>query len=83
MKYILIEVVEREISVPEVFSSHKEAHNQMCYYLSDVLGVPVDTIIEGYLKHADYNDETCVMENVAWTQRHGTNFDWRIFPFSE
>lgn len=79
MKYLLVEVMERDISAPIFFDTHEEAHSEMCQRVADVLGVDKAEIVESYLSGEDYNDQTCVIENAAWTERFGNNFDWKIF----
>lgn len=68
MKYMLICVAERDIEEPEFFDTLEEAHTAMCEQLADVYGVPVEDIKESY-----------VNESSAWGERHGNNFDWKIF----
>lgn len=68
-KYILIEVIERDISQPEFFDTHDEAHDKMCLYMAAVLDETVDEIKKSGL----------VESNSAWCERHGDNFDWKIF----
>ena len=36
MKYMLIEVMEREISEPEYFDTHDAAHDEMCRRVAEV-----------------------------------------------
>lgn len=79
MKYVLICVSERDICEPEFFDSMEEAHAEMCQQLADVYGVPVEEINESYLSGEEYDGQTCVNEDSAWGERHGNNFDWKIF----
>lgn len=83
MKYMLVGVFEREICVPKIFDTHDEALDRMCEEVSDVWTVPVEEIKESYLQGAEYNDSTCVIENAAWTERFGRNFDWKIFTIND
>ena len=83
MKYLLVEVMERDISAPIFFDTHEEAHSEMCQCVADVLGVSKEEIVESYLSGDDYDDQTCVLENTAWTERHGNNFDWKIFKLND
>lgn len=83
MKYILIEVQEREINTPDVFGSHEEAHDEMCARVAEALDVPVADIKESYLSGEEYNENTVVTTSSAWTERHGNNYDWKIFKCEE
>ena len=49
MKYMLIEVIERDISVPEFFDTWEDAHSAMCEKVAEVKGVQVEEIKESYL----------------------------------
>lgn len=79
MKYMLICVAERDIEEPEFFDTLEEAHTAMYEQLADVYGVPVEDIKESYLSGEEYDSQTCVNESSAWGERHGNNFDWKIF----
>lgn len=83
MKYMLIEVCERDIGTPELFDSHDDAHGEMCQRVAEVLGVNTSEIMESYLSGEEYNEHTCVTESTAWTERYGNNFDWKIFKYEE
>lgn len=83
MKYMLIEAIERDISVPEFFDAWEDAHNAMCEKVAEVKGVQVEEIKESYLAGEEYEEDTCVLENSAWAERHGNNFDWKIFSVEE
>lgn len=63
MKYMLIEVMEREISEPEYFDTHDAAHDEMCRRVAEVYD----------------NENAVVLEDIAWAERYGKNFDWKIF----
>ena len=39
MKYMLIEVMEREISEPEYFDTHDAAHDEMCRRVAEVYDI--------------------------------------------
>ena len=67
MKYMLIEVMEREISEPEYFDTHDAAHDEMCRRVAEVYDISPDEVKESYL------------EDIAWAERYGKNFDWKIF----
>lgn len=79
MKYLLVEVIERDISTPEFFDTHKEAYDRMCEYVAQVLDVSVEHLKDNLNECGDFNWETNVNKNYAYTQRYGTNFDWKIF----
>ena len=83
MKYVLIEVMERDIFTPSFFDTHEDAHSEMCQRIADVLCVEKADIVESYLAGKDYDDHTCIIENAAWTEHYGNNFDWKIFKQSE
>lgn len=82
-KYLLVEVMEREISTPELFHTFDDAHNKMCEYVAAVLDVAPEEIKESYLEGEEYDENTCVTEFTAWTEHHGNNFDWKIFTLNE
>ena len=79
MEYLLIECRELEISAPAAFGTHKEAHDEMCKWVAAVLGVGIEGVIESYLAGVEYASDTCICRDSAWTERHGHNFDWKIF----
>ena len=79
MKYLLIEVVERDISAPEFFDTYTEAYDRMCEYVAQVCDVSVDDLRYGLSELGDFDDNVCVRKNCAWATRYGTNFDWKIF----
>lgn len=79
MKYLLVEVCERDISLPEVFATHEEAHNEMCKAVANIFDEDVAVVKESYLSGEEFDGQTCITEDQAWTERHGNNFDWKIF----
>ena len=79
MEYLLIECREREISTPAVFGSREEARGEMCKRVASVLDVPIEDVMESYLSGVEFDSNTCVCEDSAWTERHGQNFNWKIF----
>lgn len=83
MKYLLIEVAERDISVPEFFESHEEAHDTMCSHVAAICDVSQEEIKESYYNGEEFDDRTCVTEDTAWTERCGNNFDWKIFKVND
>lgn len=83
MKYLLIGVVERDINTPEIFETHDEAHDRMCEYVAEVLEVSKEDVKESHLMGECFNKSTCVVDDAAWTERHGNNFDWKIFTIND
>lgn len=81
-KYVLIEVLEREISVPEFFDSKEEAHTKMCEYVAEAMDLTVAEVVESYLAGVELCDNACVLEDMAYCDRHGNNYDWKIFTVS-
>lgn len=79
MKYLLVEVIERDISTPEFFDTHKDAYDKMCEYVAEVLYIHVDYLKYNLNNFGEFDDMTCVRKNEAWTERNGINFDWKIF----
>ena len=79
LEYLLIECVDWEVGVPVAFSTHEEAHAEMCKRVATVLGVGVEGVTESYLDGIEYSSGTCVCRDSAWTERHGQNVNWKIF----
>lgn len=77
--YMLIEVMEREISEPEYFDTHDAAHDEMCRRVAEVYDISPDEVKESYLEGEDLNENAVVLEDIAWAERYGKNFDWKIF----
>lgn len=44
MRYLLVEVIERNISIPGHFDTYEEAYAKMCEYFSEARGVAIDEI---------------------------------------
>ena len=38
-----------------------------------------DEVKESYLEGEDLNDNAVVLDDIAWAERYGKNFDWKIF----
>lgn len=76
--YVLIEVIDRDISSPSYFHTHKAAHDEMCERLSQVMGCPLESIIEAYVGDGEYDNETHIGEDIAYTSNGGI-YDWAIF----
>lgn len=83
MKYMLIEVKEREISEPEYFDTHDAAHDEMCRRVAEVYDISPDEVKESYLEGEDLNDNAVVLDDIAWAERYGKNFDWKIFAVEQ
>lgn len=65
MKYMLIEVMEREISEPEYFDTHDAAHDEMCRRVAEVYDISPDEVKESYLEGEDLNDNAVVLDDIA------------------
>ena len=83
-KYILIEVMEREISMPEFFDTHEEAYASMMSKFKEAMDFddediaiaePMEAIDGGFR----FDDDCCFNKWRAFGERFGQNFDWRIF----
>lgn len=70
MKYMLIEVMEREISEPEYFDTHDAAHDEMCRRVAEVYDISPDEVKESYLEGEDLNENAVVLEDIAWAERY-------------
>lgn len=64
-KFVLIEVIEREISIPHFFDTHEEAYQQMKEFYNEAGG--------------EYAEEGEIWKDFAWLNSHHNNFDWKIF----
>lgn len=85
MKYVLIEVKERDISKPEFFDTEAEVVDVMQNRMAKVLGVSKKSI-KRLLKKGSYMDaegDVGISLDSAWCERYGNNFDWRIFKIEE
>lgn len=77
-KYILVEVIEREISEPTYHPTLESAQAEMHKYARNVLGLEDDTSFEDLL--AEIQDYEGDMDDMSgYCTRHGQNFDWKIF----
>lgn len=81
MKYILIEVMEREIATPQFFNTYEEAFEQMCRFMAQALGISYEEFNSA--KEEFDNCDTGLTKFSAWTERHGNNFDWAIFEIRD
>ena len=77
--YLLIEVIEREISVPEEYETFELAQEAMFQKVAEAIGEEVETIREAYLSGGDIERGAVVLENMAYCESHGQNYDWMIF----
>lgn len=82
-KYMLIECVERDFSVPEFYDTYEQAHDAMCNRVADVICVDVEEIKASYAENEDYREGVGVTDTMAWAERFGNNYDWKIFNLSE
>ena len=80
MKYVLIEAIEREISTPSYYDSHENAHREMCLRFAEVMDDTIEAVTESYLEGEEYDDNAVILYDSAYCERHGNNFDWKIFP---
>lgn len=81
MKYVLIEVVEREISTPQFFETYEDAYEQMCRFMAQALGYSYEEFVS---EKEDFdNIDTCLNKFDAWTERYGNNYDWKIFEIKD
>ena len=78
-KYLLIEVIERGISVPEEYETFELAQEAMFQKVAEAIGEEVETIREAYLSGGDIERGAVVLENMAYCESHGQNYDWMIF----
>ena len=78
-KCLLIEVIEREISVPEEYETFEQAQESMFHKVAEAIGEEEETIREAYLSGGDIEHGAVVLENMAYCESHGQNYDWMIF----
>lgn len=78
-EFVLVEVVERDISAPVFFDSFDLAHDEMCERISEVCETSKNEIECAYQDGGDFDDDTYISDFKAWTEKHGNNFDWKIF----
>lgn len=85
--YVLIEVVEQDISDPVFFATHEDAHAGMCEHIAKALGISSEEVQRTYAEAKNFEDvfncEGSVGANSARiNDLHGQNHDWKIFPVS-
>ena len=72
MNFVLVEVIEREISAPSFFDTYQEAYDEMVSRVRQVFGDDIAFCAE--------DDGTAVVQKMsAYGEKHGQNFDWQIF----
>lgn len=80
--YILIEVCDREISEPKLFSNYEDAFEEMIKKFSNCIGVPKEDVsIEVETSGLYEREGRCsISRNCAWANGIShSNFDWEIF----
>lgn len=79
MKFVLVEVIERDISTPEFFNTKEEAYTCMADRIAEVLGENGEEVKEKILNNELMED--CYFNNdMAYiSDYHGNNYDWKIF----
>ena len=77
--YLLIEVIEREVSVPEQYATFEQAQEAMFQKAAEATGVEVETVREAYFSGEEMECGAVILESSAYCERHGQNFDWMIF----
>lgn len=80
-KYILIEVIEREISVPEFFPTLEAAQSDMMNKFKEAMGLDDEDLAEAKPVDGGFQleEDCCFGKKKAYGERHGQNFDWEIF----
>ena len=77
--YLLIEVIEREVSIPEQYVTFEQAQAAMFQKAAEATGVEVEAVREAYLSGEGMECGAVILESSAYCERHGQNFDWMIF----
>lgn len=93
-RFLLLEVIERDIQEPVSFPSREEAHAAMIKQLKDVMGLTDEDIQNADICESPIidtktgksccttmciDDETYFGNWHASCERCGQNYDWRIF----
>ena len=76
---MLIQCVEREINEPQLFDTREQAHDTMCNQLADVMGIDVEEVKASCAENEDFAEGIGVTTNMAWAERFGNCYDWKIF----
>lgn len=79
--YVLIQVMEREIS-ETVFGSKTEAYNAMLGHLEEVLGFSVQDYKEASVAQEYRGDSWDYDDNEAWCSAWDDKYDWKIIEVS-
>lgn len=82
-QYLLVEVMNREVSVPEFFKTKEAAHDAMCDLVAKALGVTQEDIEKMLLANTESDKPFGISTGSAWGHRHGVDFDWKIFECSD
>ena len=85
MNYLLVEVVNRDISTPVAFDTYDDAFDEMCEYFAQVCDLTREQVKTAYA-NGEYDgepDHPYLGASTAWADKHGVQFDWQIFDISE
>lgn len=83
MKYVLIEVIDRDISKPEFFDSFEAAHYRMCELVVKVADyVSIEDVLGAYNSDGMLGIDTYIGRYNAWCD-HDMWRDWSIFAIDE
>lgn len=85
-KFIVSEVIERDISEPAIFSTLKDAQKDMAEKISEAFDVNEDAVLEQILQAEtqpgdtieDDDEDFAFYGRTAYGERHGQNYDWAI-----
>lgn len=86
--YMLIEVEEREIHMPELVESHEAAHQAMLDRLMEVAGYTQEDIdnAEPWQNNPGafiLDDDDFFADDWAACEKYGKNYDWKIVRVSD
>lgn len=85
-KYVLVEVIEREISEPMIFDTEEAAVNKMAELfaeVNDIDGTIPDEIKEWVSEeYGDDGYDAAFLSDYAYCEKRGQNYDWKIFEMS-
>ena len=82
MKYVLIEVVDRDISKPEFFDSFEAAHYRMCELVAKAADVSIDDISDENKLYGMLGIDAHISRYHAWCDDVAQR-DWSIFDVDE
>lgn len=85
-KFIVSEVIERDISEPAIFSTLEGAQQDMAEKISEAFDVDKDAVLEQILQAEKYpgdvieddDEDFSFCGREAFGERHGQNYDWAI-----